>query len=504
MNDTDTDTDEILKDQEAINLFIKGRDAWNEWAEQHEGWVVDFSGLTFPLHGNPSSVSFESYVFLGPVKFEDTYFRCNKVSFESSIFKDGDVSFYGAKFDGSKVYFDKAVFSNGNKDFRMDSSSSFKLISFYGTEFGDGDLEFSDLTSNESITFNHARIGKGSHSFENITVTNGSLNFYFAKVKIDLSKSINFTNINIQHGDVDLCGFKFIGGDINFYFLRVQEGKVLIKDVKEFNAESLSFSNLNIENGELSLYDSEFEKCSINFDNANIGSDFLLTGAKFNHSDNITFNGLKVGRSLILDNTYFSVVPDFRNILVERDVSMIDMKVKYMRKIRFVGRSSNREHGDMYQKLKSLAIKANDHQRELEFFAMEEKAKFMWHRNPIEYFPTFLYGLLSNFGRSLWRPMIGLLATGCSAVACFQYILSGTWSIQGLKVWFLSLLYLLPFVPGSRDTRKNLICTFYRGESNDSINACVELIERVAFAESFFALLFLFLIGLALRNRFRL
>ena len=504
MNDTDTYTDEILKDQEAMNRYKEGKDAWNEWAEAHDGWVVDFSNCTFLPDDNKNGVSFKSYVFPGPVKFDGANFQSDKVSFESAIFKDGNVSFYGAKFDDSKVYFNHAVFSNGNKDFRMDSSSSFKLISFYGTEFGDGDLEFRYLTSNESIIFNHARIGKGSHGFENITVTNGSLEFYLAKIEIDSYKSLNFTNINIQSGNVDLCGFKFIGGDITFRSLKVQKGNVQIENVREFNAESLSFSNLNIENGELSLDGSEFEKCSVNFDNANIGSDFLLTGAKFNHSDYITFNGLKVGRSLVLDKAYFSVVPDFRNLLVDRDVSMIDMKVKYMRKIRFVGRSSNREHGDMYRKLKSLAIKANDHQRELEFFAMEEKAKFMWHRNPIEYSPTFLYGLLSNFGRSLRRPIAGLLVTGCFAATCFQYILSGTWSIQGLKVWFLSLLYLLPFVPGSRDTRKNLICTFYKGESKDLINACVELVERVAFVESFFALLFLFLIGLALRNRFRL
>ena len=487
-----------LSGNKAMVLFQQGKDAWNQWANQHPGWLVDFSGVNLAHHTNQRKVSFDGYIFPGPVSFDGTDFGKMGASFEETDFRSGKVSFADADFRSGDVSFKKSRFGDGNKCFR-ETKFDGGLISFVETNFGNGDLDFEGQTFGNTVNFSYSRIEGGQLIFKDVTVTKGSLNFDSVHFTCLV---ISFISSNINSGNVIFSDSCFDDGVVMFNKFNVH-GNFLFQNAT-FKGQAFFFIYSGTENGFIDFEGARFESEIIDFTDAICGGDFYLKESVFNQLQSPRFNGLKVNRTFVLDESSFSTVPDLRNIATDSEVSMIGMKVKYRRKIRLAGRAGRKDHSDMYRKLKSIAIQANDHQRELEFFAMEEKAKFMWHRNPIEYFPTFLYGLLSNFGYSLWRPIAGLFVTGCSTAACFQYVLSGTWSIPGFKVWFLSLLYLLPFVPGSRDSPKNLICTTYKGEPKDSISTCVEVIERFAFAEGFFALLFLFLIGLALRNRFRL
>ena len=564
MNGTDTNTDKVLKGQEAMDLYLQGKDAWNAWAEAHDGWEVDFSGMIFKKNEDKS---FEGFIFPGKVNFNHTnfcggnvsfcnikirkgnmhffrtsfgdgdilfedlivsgcnlffinsYFGKGKVSFKSALFANSDIQFISSKFTSGNIDFERAIFSNCNIQF-MRAKFGMCDISFYKSELYNsrldfrkaisykGDINFSDMEVIDSnITFSNAEFRDGNVSFRNTNISPNGISFHGTQFG---KGDFIFRNLTIGGGNVSFSKAKFGFGTVNFRGTSVGRGRLNFSET-DFRNSKVNFCKFKLKIGDADFNNSKFGNQECDFKNAIFSGDLWLTNATFD-SSSILFDGLKVGQSLKLDNSYFSTVPDFRNLSVGRDVSMINMKVRYQRKFLFIGKAGGEDHSDMYRKLKSLAILANDHQRDLDFFAMEEKAKFMWHRGPMQYFPTSLYGLLSNFGRSIIRPFFLLLATGGIAATCFQYILSGIWSIPSLKVWFLSLLYLLPFVPGSRDTRKNLICTFYKGgsndltksESNDLINACVELIERVAFAEGFFSLLFLFLIGLALRNRFRL
>ena len=65
---------EVLKGQDAFDLYKQGREAWNAWAGENKDWVVDFTGWDFVE---------EEAVDFGGIHFP---------------MGDGGVSFFEAKF----------------------------------------------------------------------------------------------------------------------------------------------------------------------------------------------------------------------------------------------------------------------------------------------------------------------------------------------------------------------------------------------------------------------
>ena len=422
MNGTNKAT--ILKGREAMDLYIQGKDAWNEWAKVNNGSTVDFTGEKFE---NAIAISFEGFLFPGPTSFTAVTFNSPSISFKYAIFK-GDFS----NFDG-------AIF--GNSTTRVDFSNAFFMV---------------DETSFNQSIFN------GSVSFE------GS----------------EFYGKNISFDDAE-----FMGKRTNF------------NDI-QFKVNSISFRLTKFSSRTTCFISCHFISEEVDFSHSIFDGDFLLLDSKFIKSIHIAFYGLSVEKSLVLDGAVFTVVPDFRSLYTKHPPSMTDMKVKYKTMFPCDTWAENAEHSDMYRKLKSMAIDAKDHARELEFFAMEERAKEFWHVGTLQYIPTYLYYRISDFGRSLIRPFIGLVSTWIASATIFQNILSNTQEYPQTESLLLSAIHLFPFFPWSRGSREDLIKAISGASENEStFNAWVEV---TAYGESFLALIFVFLIGLALRNRFRL
>lgn len=156
---------------------------------------------------------------------------------------------------------------------------------------------------------------------------------------------------------------------------------------------------------------------------------------------------------------------------------------------------------DNYRRLKELAISAKDHDRELEFFANELRAKRFHETKGFGALAwSYLYEWFSDFGRSVYRPLVSLYTT----VVLFGFVYwlaaqasargSGLSLDNGLK---LSAAALLPFVAAAR--------TSY-GEAKTAlfgVHAGLWL-DVLVIGEGILGLAFAFLIGLALRNRFRI
>lgn len=156
--------------------------------------------------------------------------------------------------------------------------------------------------------------------------------------------------------------------------------------------------------------------------------------------------------------------------------------------------------------LKRIANQAQDHQRELELFAKELQTNIGMNRMAVVL--VTLYGMISNYGRSSLRPLVGLIV---NAVFFFivYYRLSilsagsgGKCAFPGDDVAaakFLSIINSIPLfgIPLVKEFgQEALICI---GVSVPGLSAWVVLALS---AEIFFATTFLFLIILALRNHF--
>ncbi len=105
-----------LGGQYAIDLWLQGRDKWNDWVKENPKYNIDFSGVDFSQHvENSSTISFENFHFpRGRVTFFDTKFGDGDVSFFGTKFGDGDISFLGTEFGDGRVLFINTEFDNGD------------------------------------------------------------------------------------------------------------------------------------------------------------------------------------------------------------------------------------------------------------------------------------------------------------------------------------------------------------------------------------------------------
>jgi hypothetical protein len=108
-------------------------------------------------------------------------------------------------------------------------------------------------------------------------------------------------------------------------------------------------------------------------------------------------------------------------------------------------------------------------------------------------------GRCRSLGRSIFRPIVGLLLTWLASALLFQRSADTQNWIPSGEALSLAASHLFPFFPWSRSSRDEVIKHLYGSGSEIHLS-----IEVIAYAESFFALLFIFLLGLALRNRLRL
>ena len=137
-----------------------------------------------------------------------------------------------------------------------------------------------------------------------------------------------------------------------------------------------------------------------------------------------------------------------------------------------------------------MAQNAGDQDTKLKAFAGEMRAKRGTETKGVvaliskyvALIPNYLYGWFSNFGQSLWRPLLALVIVAF----VLTLIIHNFFCIDWLKALFTSLNILLPF-------------------GNELIQANAresQIFLRVVFIGRMLAFPLLFLFGLAVRNRF--
>jgi hypothetical protein len=164
-----------------------------------------------------------------------------------------------------------------------------------------------------------------------------------------------------------------------------------------------------------------------------------------------------------------------------------------------------------YRRLRRLAMDAKDHDLELEYFSYELRSKFLNQLGIVKYLPIGAYHFFSDFGRSILRPLLCLLLTWEVAAAMFhsesKNVLQvttpdGVISRLADSAW-LSAGNLLPFVAWSKATREAHLVALFGGAENGATTSLNWVVEATGYVEAVLALVFLFLIGLAVRNKLR-
>jgi hypothetical protein len=225
--------------------------------------------------------------------------------------------------------------------------------------------------------------------------------------------------------------------------------------------------------------------------------------------DNCTFHNTaqflscSYAQTVHFENSTFSMVPEFFQSNISPE-SVAGIVVKYSRDPKrykwIFHRASRFEDAQAYRQLKQMAVTRQDHAAEQRYFAQEMRAK-RWHEEThiANLSINYLYEMVSNYGQSILRPFILLWAV--VFLHTNLYLQTSPINNWTLAVYY-SLSNSLPF--GSLTRRSQSLYDQLYPKGIEAYPEQLTLFYATIGLNGFFGFVFLFLIGLGLRNQFRL
>jgi len=448
---------QILEGKAALDLWREGPDVWNSWIGQHPSVRISFAGVDFSSERDST----------GYLSFVGYHFGDGDTDFSGALFGDGNVDFYNATFGEGTVNFFQTTFGDGNVNFVRTTFGGGEL-NFFGATFGEGDVRFiGTIFGDSDLDFYNANFGKGNVNFFKANFGDGN---------------VNFANATFGDGEVKFSKAKFGNGDVSFYHTKLTE---LIFSPTAIGSCHIEAQGLSIESRAVFMLPPS----------ATALKSFDLHGASFDGP-------------LILSGN-LEIIPDFRATRYSHQVELSALKVKLRRTWQGFGwppvLSRVTEHPEdaaKLRRLKEIAETNKDHQAALRFSANENRARRWIETSWFGSVLDMAFSACSDYGQNILRPFIALLAIATVSTGAYKAMAATTvaawWKGPGWgQSLLLSISNSLPFLPQSRDFRQDTLTALY--PSGPSL-----YVDALMIAQGVLSFVFLFLIGLGLRNRFRL
>lgn len=433
----------VLSDEAAMELWRQGKGAWNGWVAKNPRADIFFVECHFEARTRVWS-------------------RTPLIDFGNFVFPHGDVCFDYATFGEGDVSFDRATFGEGNVSFNRAKFNKGD-VSFYCVTFGEGDVGFFETTFGKgTVSFNLATFGEGDVSFYRATFGEGDL---------------KFKNAALNKGDVDFNDASFGRGAVWLHNLTF-EGTARFDGLRDLE-HCTQFS---------------FEGCSF---------DKLFT---FSHKG-------RMGCPLDLRRTKLThgvVLNDVKCDYVEVPVLAWPARLSHWffaypdgepPAWKLLKRAADPQDSQRFRRLKELALSENNRAKALEFNAQELRSQRGHESHPLQDFLQFFYMLLSDYGRSVVRPLVALgVVTGLFG-AIYAQLSTNPKTPSFMDALPAALTYsggnMFAFVPIGRSALEQSRADLF----GDKVP--YELLW-IAGSQSVLSVILLFLLGLGLRNMFRL
>ena len=509
-----------------------------------QGGRIDFSDARF---GN-EEIEFSCVTFVDcDVSFSRATFGNGVLYFDNSIISSGNFNFdFVTKTDGS-VYFSNTYFGNGNKKFKQ-------------TEFGKGEVDFRETKFVEGkADFKQVKFGPGNVCFDGAAFTRSGLNFADAEFK---DGTFSFTDLTFCsplpppmpvpaaiQSSLEVMTASTIS-DVIFDGADFKNGKMHVGDTQFTDAELsflngkfsdcyLSLSVLTFENSNLVLTNTTFTRSRIDsnrvsFTRGNLicdNSDFLDTPVQFLSMElgigKYTFERSRFDRGLILADLRSCKKADAISVryssfdgplVFEFDeplsclIDLVSTHIKHPLQLSAIecvlptmlnssGYRQAKDKGDAerLRRLKELAEQNRDFENALDF-RVEEMRAARWHNK--HGFATALveglFWLASDYGRSLARPLYGLIGLWLLGAAVYAKASTLPFTYhQLIKAMPFSWGQMFVYIPSSKEARTQGLMALF-GEHMPN------WLYFITFSQSLLTLVLLFQVGLVLRNRFKL
>ncbi|TBR42008.1 hypothetical protein CBF23_008715 [Marinomonas agarivorans] len=529
------DENGALRDEEAYKLFNQGASAWNDFMEQYPETDVDFSHFDFSRYYDLDKIDFSGFQFPKETSFAHTNFGNNcvlfvdvkigddYVSFEHANFGYGDISFDFAQFGNGNISFYQANFSNGNVSF-IDTTFGKGKIVFNQASFGDGNVSFRQASFGDGgeVSFEHASFGDGKVSFEKASFGDGNVSFHQANFG---TSEVWFKDVEFGNGKVLFNYAKFDNGSVSFYQANFGSDEVSFSNTKfggcevifrwtKFSDCIISFNNIQCESLDFSYSSfaqsnsSKKPEITFSMERAHISQSLLLPNLNFRAFSNVTFRGSYLGTLLDIEGCRFSQLPDLTATTINGHFSVDRLHVDEPKQIKESDSTKAR-------RLKELAKKAEDRQTQLDMLAFELDAMTATKQIPfLSRLLNRIYKLISNYGRSISRPFLGLILVW--AVCGCVYIGASETESPTMDAFQLSFSQSLPFLSWSRTVKETSLMALYDTEkakaaitqensaTGQNLPLNNDLLENVGLIQNLFSYILLFFLGLGIRNRFKL
>lgn len=510
-----TKTFEQARKTASAKRWADGRKVWNAWARDmlalkeeaardHDAYQLhrqlakaDLSGLSLR-----DDADFTGYVFPGFADFCDTILGEQEKS-------SGRVMFTYASFCDA-AFFNRAQF-NGYADFQEAQFEG--NVEFLAAQFVGG-----------SAHFDAARFGGRYVDFGGVRFSGGDAVF----VEVQFNCKVEFAEACFSGGFADFHRAQF-SGDVVF------EGTVFFKEANFGEAQFSSQKNRRVKvvfgkcnfQGPAVFEDAKFQDA--NFTSIISERSFSMTGAEFETTP--SFIEAKFHKPPRLDNIVIKTQP-------AKEIPEQDPRPWWAK--RFLVAPDKDEHA-RFRELRAMAADGNDHVNALRFNAREIIARRFWVDKPYpleeedtwenchaaRYWLGWLYGVFSDYGRSIVRPLmweVGLV--GFFAVVFLTLAVAEEGPRPGERWNACHASYLgdeqkknqktnrlteaialskrnVLFI-GRADTARRTYGCLYGLENEGRSGRVPPWVGFLSSAQSILSAILLFLAGLAIRNMFRI
>ncbi|MEL6505574.1 MAG: hypothetical protein AAFQ10_14095 [Pseudomonadota bacterium] len=399
---------------------------------------------------------------------------------------------------------------------------------------------------------NGALVVDGTRILGNLSLAGATLRGDFSFLSGEIAGYLSFNGAELL-GDVNISNL-IVGGECSFFKTKINgfvtaneadlsEGLIFKKSEIHEKLELIEVKiKKNLDIGNIS------SKSDIVFDNSTIGGNLLISKSNrsisghvsgenavvksdfvfdFFHFFEASFKGLSVGGTTTFKGSSHSILPDFRDAEFGRAPEVANMRISPP-EMSYRGAKLESHNGKIFQiaansddvakyrKLKAMALAANDHEKDIEFFAYEMQAKRgveQGSSTTVELLFNSAYYWLSNYGQSFKRPFYWMM--GSFGFFGLFYLFFAT---QILPYWqamafalghsfknvvpLFTTLVRLGGRPEGYETNYNL--AFAKLANGQNGTALVDGLLLVSYVQQFIGIVLLFLLLLALRNKFRL
>jgi uncharacterized protein YjbI with pentapeptide repeats len=355
---------------------------------------AEFRGSKFTGH-----VEFIRTRFAGNARFDETEFLAD-ANFDGAVF-EGTAGLVKARFSGN-AKFDQTRFGGdarfGEVEFKalagFEEAAFTGKSSFRTAKFG-GDATFDRCSFAGHALFSEARFALAAH-FRKTAFTAGA-DFQ----KAVFSKAVDFVSCRFaEDADFDGASFTQTADFTEARFKNASFSDAAFVDDALFRRASLK--------GRASFRRASFaEKAA--FSAVQSRGAFVLAGSRFAQVP--SFREASFRETPNID--YISIADPMRLLPNWAASGEKDARPYLLRGMKTCGDS---DMSTRYRRLRQFAADAHDYEREREFLAQEVRCRRFWLDRPFgegmsRFWFGWLYGGLSNFGRSFGRPLIAWIVS---------------------------------------------------------------------------------------------